>query len=308
MILIITSKLDPHTDAVIGTLKQRNLAFCRFNTEDFPQKVNFSYENNGILEIGDISFPSGKSLSLNEITSCWYRRPLTPEISSNLQTEQAKKFALEESQAFLNFLWNRLDCLWVNHPLLIRKAESKMLQLKIASSLGFDIPKTLITNRPEAALKFIKGINSEVINKVLGAREIEYQNDYYFVYAHKVEEKDLINLDEISYAPTMFQEYIPKSLEIRVTVIGERVFACEIHSQDSDKTKDDWRHYDFDNVKHSACKLPREIEEKCLGIVKSLSLNFGTIDLILTPENKYVFLEINPNGQQEVEQNYQFNG
>ena len=31
--------------------------------------------------------------------------------------------------------------------------------------------------------------------------------------------------------------------------------------------------------------------------MKDLGLCFGAIDMILTPKNEYVFLEVNPNGQ-----------
>jgi glutathione synthase/RimK-type ligase-like ATP-grasp enzyme len=32
-------------------------------------------------------------------------------------------------------------------------------------------------------------------------------------------------------------------------------------------------------------------------LVKKLGLEFGALDLIVTPDNEYVFVEINPNGQ-----------
>ena len=32
-------------------------------------------------------------------------------------------------------------------------------------------------------------------------------------------------------------------------------------------------------------------------LVRRLGLHYGTIDMVLTPDGRYVFLEINPNGQ-----------
>jgi glutathione synthase/RimK-type ligase-like ATP-grasp enzyme len=86
-------------------------------------------------------------------------------------------------------------------------------------------------------------------------------------------------------------------VEIRATIVGNRVFAAEIHSQNSPKTRDDWRRYDFDNTPHLPHQLPLDMEQKCVDLVRHLNLNFGAIDLILTPQGEYVFLEINPNGQ-----------
>jgi hypothetical protein len=76
-----------------------------------------------------------------------------------------------------------------------------------------------------------------------------------------------------------------------------RVFAIEIHSQQSEKTKHDWRHYDFDKVAHCVHELPDRVRNQCLALVQALDLRFGAIELIVTPNNEYVFLEINPTGQ-----------
>ena len=43
-------------------------------------------------------------------------------------------------------------------------------------------------------------------------------------------------------------------------------------------------------------ELPKEIEERLLGLLNLFGLEFGTIDIILTPEGRYVFLEANPLG------------
>ena len=104
-------------------------------------------------------------------------------------------------------------------------------------------------------------------------------------------------VDACKTVPCVFQEYIPKDIEIRATVVGEQVFAAEIHSQTSQRTKHDWRRYDLENTLHKPHELPIEVRGACVGITRHYGLEFGAIDLILTPEKKYVFLEINPNGQ-----------
>lgn len=43
--------------------------------------------------------------------------------------------------------------------------------------------------------------------------------------------------------------------------------------------------------------LPQEVEEQCFRYLSSLGLQYGCIDMMVTPEDEYVFLEINPNGQ-----------
>ena len=44
-------------------------------------------------------------------------------------------------------------------------------------------------------------------------------------------------------------------------------------------------------------QLPLEVEEKILRLMNYFSLNYGAIDIILTPDGKHVFLELNPCGE-----------
>lgn len=283
MILIVTNKVDPHTDAVIGCFKDKGVSFVRFNTEDFPQKISLTWKAEESAIDGELFFPGGHHTLLSQIRSCWYRRPFPPNLSRNLISQQSREFASNEIEAFTKWLWVYLsDRFWINYPFVLRQAESKIINLKIASDLGFFIPRTIVTNNPKEALEFINKCNGNVINKVLGKGNVECQRDYYFVYTHRVTGNDIGDLENVKYAPALFQEYIPKSLEIRTTVVGSEVFSCEIHSQDSNKTLDDWRHYDFDNVKHAVHRLPPPINALCLKMAETLNLKFATFDFILT--------------------------
>ncbi len=95
----------------------------------------------------------------------------------------------------------------------------------------------------------------------------------------------------------MFQEYVQKSFEVRVTAVGETIFAAAIHSQMSPRSRVDWRRYDLDHTPYEPHSLPRVIEEKCYKLMAILGLHYGALDFIVQPDGKYVFLEINPVGQ-----------
>ena len=116
------------------------------------------------------------------------------------------------------------------------------------------------------------------------------------IYTTLLREQDLALLDSIRLAPGFFQEYIPKRVELRVTVIGDEIFTAELHSQVHEQTRYDWRHYEVE-VPMDEHHLPVEIAEHCLALTKAYGLHFSTSDLIVTPEGRYVFLEMNPNGQ-----------
>ena len=44
-------------------------------------------------------------------------------------------------------------------------------------------------------------------------------------------------------------------------------------------------------------KLPGELEAKLDSLMKNLNLNSGSIDIIKTVKDEYIFLEVNPVGQ-----------
>jgi glutathione synthase/RimK-type ligase-like ATP-grasp enzyme len=95
----------------------------------------------------------------------------------------------------------------------------------------------------------------------------------------------------------IFQAYVPKRLELRITVVGRQVFAAEIHSQLSRRTEHDWRHYNIDQTPYRPHRLPDAVQAQCIRLVEHFGLCYGAIDLVLTPDDRYVFLEINPTGQ-----------
>jgi glutathione synthase/RimK-type ligase-like ATP-grasp enzyme len=43
--------------------------------------------------------------------------------------------------------------------------------------------------------------------------------------------------------------------------------------------------------------LPADLAERCLELVRAYGLEFAAIDLVRARDGRYVFLEINPNGQ-----------
>jgi glutathione synthase/RimK-type ligase-like ATP-grasp enzyme len=74
---------------------------------------------------------------------------------------------------------------------------------------------------------------------------------------------------------------------IRAFVAGRRVLACEVRTETIDFRDTD----DPQILKHA---LPDEVAARCLQIAATLDLFWTGIDLRLTPEGRYIFLEANP--------------
>jgi glutathione synthase/RimK-type ligase-like ATP-grasp enzyme len=112
-----------------------------------------------------------------------------------------------------------------------------------------------------------------------------------------VRRRDLKDLHTLRWSPVILQEYVPKHVELRVTVVGSEIFPAEIESQASSRSRDDWRRYDLARTPYRRHTLPADVAERLHAVVRAFGLCYGAIDLVLTPDGRYVFLEINGNGQ-----------
>ena len=295
IVLIVTTKTDITADLVILEFQKRGTRYIRFNTEDFPQKVELSWKLTSNGTEGFLRFPLN-NLSLNNVTSVWYRRPAAPQISEVVQTEGVRSFAHRETAEALSGLWRTMECFWMSRPDAINYASYKPRQLKVAQDLGFTVPKTLVSNSPEAVERF-QGECGILIAKPIFSGNIEVRGERNVVFATQVDELGLATRESIRLAPALFQEYIDKDIELRVTVIGNQVLAASINSQDIPEGAHDWRKAQSDALSFRSCSLPVWLSRKCVQLVSGFGLTFGAIDLIRTPQGEYVFLELNPNGQ-----------
>lgn len=224
-------------------------------------------------------------------------------LPDRITTKAIREYIARESEVFLESLPHFLDLFWVSSPDAISIASRKPYQLLLAKKLGLRIPDTFIGNFHAEAENFIDKQN-ELALKAICMPAVEVKSEankeidalrLYTRRLHRMEIKDF--LPQIRNCPTILQPYIKKDFELRITVAGNSVFPCAIYSQATERTQEDWRRYDLANTPHKTYELPKAIKEKCIALVKELGLVFGCIDMIVTPDGDYVFLEINPNGQ-----------
>lgn len=116
------------------------------------------------------------------------------------------------------------------------------------------------------------------------------------IFTNKVNEKDLKNTESIKLAPVYLQKNIKKKLEIRCTVVGDEIFPAYIDSQQDELGRLDWKRLDLEAHPFRPFKLPAEVADLTLQFVKTLGLHYGALDMILTPDDQYIFLEVNSNG------------
>jgi glutathione synthase/RimK-type ligase-like ATP-grasp enzyme len=191
-------------------------------------------------------------------------------------------------------MFSSISANWLSQPTSVYNAENKILQLKFAQKVGFKIPNTIITNSKKELQTFYKDNNESIIIKPISQNRIEYKEGLSFIFTNIISEKQMEEIEEYDLTPCIFQENIIKDFEVRATVVGDKVFAAAVYSQEVEETKIDWRRKKLKFIKTT---LPPEIEESCIKLVKNFNLEFGAIDLVKNKNGEYIFLEINPNGQ-----------
>lgn len=312
-IIIVSRLADPHTDAMMLQLREMGHDPIRLNTDDIPldTEMSFRFPHDGPTWKGSMTIQTARrTIDIENIRSIWWRRPgeyfgLPPELS-----EQEREFAKGEIDHILRGLWSLLDCYWISYPEHIRQASWKMSQLQRATDYGFAVPRTLLTSDPDEVRAFYEQCKGRMIFKVLtgpflGAPQVAEKHPNQPLPESRetkttmITEAELEQLEGVRLVPCLFQEYIPKRKELRVTVIGDDLFVAEIDSQARESTSVDWRHWSDGGlaIPYRKATLPADIAERCMALVRSYQLNFSAIDLILTPDDRYVFLENNPNGQ-----------
>lgn len=296
MLLILTEKTDLTTDYLVLRLLERKIPFIRLNTEEYNSKFNIS------LDYRSDSFyiqTTKCKVPINDITGVYFRRPALPNLD-NIVSEYEVPFVEREIEALFSGFFRLInESLWLNHPKNIFCANSKIEQLKIAKKLGFLIPPTLISCNEDEIIGFIQA-ESPVVVKAVKHGFYEYNDKIYLAFTHTINQDFINNIGHYLASPMIFQHEIDKAYDIRVNIIGDKVFATALMSQEYDLSKTDWRVWDVCeefNLKHAAVSLPKDIEEKCIAINHHFKLNFSAIDMVLDKQGNYIFLESNPNGQ-----------
>lgn len=290
-VLIISSERDEHAAAVATQLTQLGVQHHLLDLAGFPEQIGLvvRYGNDG-APAAMLRGVGGVDLDLAGVRAVWYRRPQPFGIPASLTRPSHRTFAYNESHEAIAGLWQLLDVFWMNHPTRDEVAARKVHQLAVARSSGLEIPPTLISNDPAEARRFLGERGpSGTIYKAFSATQQEWRE------TRLVRDEELAVLEQVRHAPVIFQEYVPARFDLRITVVGDRIFAAAIHSQDTEYHVD--FRIDMNRAKVERHDLPDEVEKGLAEFMRRLGLVYGAIDMRLTPDGRYVFLEVNPAGQ-----------
>jgi glutathione synthase/RimK-type ligase-like ATP-grasp enzyme len=299
-VLVITNDHDEHADAVIAELDRRAVPVFRFHPEEFTNASSISMEIcNGRID-GEIR-NARQRVAFHDICAAWYRRSralFAPLPSLNILYGDLDNFVRVQSSVTLTGFFASLQTLWVGQPFKLRRAEVKALQLAEASKAGLATPTTLISNDPERAAVFVEALgDTDCAVKPLIATRVDGEGGARLPLTTILPRGH--TLDAVARAPNIFQPYIEKAYELRCVVMGDKVFTAKLDSQAHESTRKDWRAgaVEDEEVEYKVFDLPEGVQAGLHRLMRSFEINFASIDMIVTPEGEFVFLDLNPNGQ-----------
>lgn len=288
MIQIFSQNYDASTHNIIDWLYHKNQAVQRLNGKDWYKNSELSFE---------IS-KSGIELKIDKSQVFWGRRwalfeTVGPKVTV-AENEKAFSSAIQTCLRYDFHVVNQFMAGYLERKSLTttdQMSVNKLIVLAEALKVGLDIPESLVTNHFEAANAF-KLKHHKIITKAISEVMPIVVDKKVFASFTSVVETDLVE----SIGLTLFQEFLNKEFEIRVFYLDGQLYSMAIFSQLDAQTATDFRIYNDNNPnRYVPFILPNEL--KLIVLMKNLNLKTGSIDIVKTADNRYVFLEVNPVGQ-----------
>lgn len=290
MIVVISHPDDRHAQVILDDLAEKGREAFLLDLADLPDRLTIS------VDYGTSERPvvladhcDQGTFDLSAATAVWWRRPQVPTLDA-ITDPDVFGFSQGEWHEALNGTYQLMSCPWMNDPIRNEIASRKALQLVVAARLGFRTPRTLMTSDPTRAQKFIEdeGIGN-VIHKTFAATYQVWRE------TRLVRDEDLAELESLRLAPVIFQEYIPAVADLRVTIVGDEVFPMAIDARGTNYEVD--FRVSMQDATTSVAELPESVVAGLRSLMTRLGLSYGAVDLRLTEDGDYVFLEINPAGE-----------
>jgi ATP-GRASP peptide maturase of grasp-with-spasm system len=313
---IIQSEIDDtSTNEVIDWLLYLNKCLIiRLNDKCILQEISISINN---INQSRIEFKqiNNETLSLDAFDNFWYRRGFF-SLNNNIPRLMHKNSFIDlinlknkrnnfiENNYIINEIYNSFS---YNNNRINTFSNVNINKVEVlikAVKYGINVPQTLVSNSVIKIIEFHNKFNKVYVkNLEFVPFSIEYYNDVHFNVGFNLaflDSQNILNLQSVKKlsSPLFFQMYIEKKYEIRVFYLKGVFKSMAIFSQQDEATKYDFRNYNNERPnRYIPYKLPAKLENKLHKLMKELKLESGSIDLLFSVSNEYVFLEVNPIGQ-----------
>lgn len=285
MILAVTHPGDEHLQPVLDALARLDARAVVLDVAEVPARWRVAL--GGPPEAWTLTRSGERALRAADLGAVWWRRARAPLVNRLLRPAEAARAADAWTLALAS-LWSALPVRFVNPPAAEERCALKPLQLDLAAQAGLLVPPTLTTSDPEAARAFLAGLDgAPAISKPLVALD---QGDF-----ARLLDPAPAGLESLRLAPATLQAYVP-GVDVRVTAVGGRLFACEIDARGTGSPHD--FRAAFSAARVTACEVPADVAGALLRLLGALGLCYGAADFrVRESDGAWHFLEVNPSGQ-----------
>lgn len=281
-IVIIGADDDSHSLYMKQVLNERGHKTVYLDTRLFPEWTRIAmYPTSNGLENDCLILPIDEHdgpLYMRDIETVYWRFHQGIRLPSKVDAQVGGLVYRELESALGSMFRNYPNIRWINSATAIERHRYKPHQLFLLANAGIRVPDTLISNDPVSLRAFFEKHHGQVIYKPVagGAHTCKLTEDDF----------EPARMKELQTCPVQFQEMI-EGVDIRVYLIGERLFAAEIQSETLDFR-------DHPGAPIVPIEIPDWLQDQCRTLACLFEYHFTGIDIRRTPEGEYVMIEGNP--------------
>lgn len=278
-VAVFTVKNDLHALLLRERLIDDFGIFCHIiETEELSLAGDLSWT----CESAWLSDSEGNRLDPAGLDLIWWRR-CNRQRGYRGNEVQDRIVSRSSADALHGLAWTSFSGILLDDPIVIYRAENKLVQLAAAQRAGLSVPATLVSKNMGEIRSFASAMGGSLVLKaVRGTHDAVLETV-------AVALEDLEVSDPFEVCPSIYQELVPGTEHLRILALKDRAVAVRIQSEQLD-----WR------VDSHMEAFPYQLDAGTFAGIKRLlallSLRMGVLDMKLTPKGP-IFLEINPQGQ-----------
>jgi glutathione synthase/RimK-type ligase-like ATP-grasp enzyme len=224
-----------------------------------------------------------------------YRRRLLqprPLVRSSLPAPADRAFSEREWGSLIDALLlaeeKRCGATWLNSPSATTLTSNKLALLLFAVRAGLPVPRFSVST----PVRLPSSISGNLVTKAISADE-QIDAGRYFSTA-LLSPLDLESLEGLDVpTPSLLQEYVPPSSELRVFYILGRFLSLAL-TPSPDHV--DIRYVQPERLLPRVCEIPSGLRDGLDSLARGLGLRYCTFDLLVSTDGSPMLIDITPNG------------
>jgi glutathione synthase/RimK-type ligase-like ATP-grasp enzyme len=274
-ILVVGYAAERTVAYTIGRIRDRGLPVRLLDLADYLHRGTLrsdSHEPGGYrVDIDGARFP------FTDFTAAYIR---AIDLREHARLPARTRRDIDLKLEVLDHILSSLPVAVINRPGRGRSNGSKPFQLIELRAHGFLVPDSVSTNMPDAPT---------LASRLAGGAVVYKSNSAMRSIVGRAGPDEARRLSDLANCPVLFQDYIAGP-DVRVHVVGDRLFALEIVSQAID-----YRYPAlFDEVQYRPTEVPERIGRLCQAFRAREGLTFAAFDFKVDGGGLWYCLEANP--------------